>query len=132
MFLKAWRKKKYRTNLNWIFKKIWNFHLKGALRNLRRYLQLFLDNIEPRPKNKNSILEKTVMKFCGLWLSEKWLNMSIILVSLSLRNIYIYIYIFLVWYCLETFASQIAYRKNLPLEVQILKIIFFNLISWTI
>ena len=54
MFLKAEneKQKNHKTNLNWIFKKIWNLDLKGALRNLRRNLHLFLENIEHRTENK--------------------------------------------------------------------------------
>ena len=51
--LKMKNKKNDKTNLNWIFIKIWNLDLKGALRNLRRNLHLFLENIEPRTENKN-------------------------------------------------------------------------------
>ena len=53
MFLKLKMKKKI-IKLTWIeiSIKIWNFDLKGALRNFRRNLHLFLENIEPRTENK--------------------------------------------------------------------------------
>ena len=46
--------------LIWIeFSKIiWNLDLKGALRNMRCNLHLFLGNIEPRTENQNWNLEK--------------------------------------------------------------------------
>ena len=44
--LKIKRKKNYKTNLNWIFKKI-----RKLVLNLRRNLHLFLDNMEPRTEN---------------------------------------------------------------------------------
>ena len=62
MFLKALyeQQKTDKTNLNWILKKILNLDLNGAIRNLRRNLHLFLDNVASRTENKNLGLGKTV------------------------------------------------------------------------
>ena len=66
--------------------------LKGLLRRLRRNLHLFLDNIEPKTENKNKSLVKTVLKIWSLIGQNLKLKlkhkMSIILVSLLLRNIF--------------------------------------------
>ena len=51
--LKQKNKKIIRLILIELSKKIRNLDLKGALLNLRRNLQLFLENIEPRTENKN-------------------------------------------------------------------------------
>ena len=72
-------------------------------------------------------MEKLVCK-CGLWLGKIWLNMSIILVLLSLRNnIFRFFDVFVFW----TFFSKSFYEPIQPLfdrsETRIAKQFFLNL-----
>ena len=67
-------------------------------------LQFTPDNMEPRTENKNLVLGNTVLKIWSLiW--QKMNNMSIILVSLLLRNIISFFFFF------ELFFKVILWTK---------------------
>ena len=75
-----------------------------------RNLHLFLENIKPITKTKNCNLWKNVLKMWSL-IGKIWLNMSIILVLLSLRNnIFRFFDVFVFW----TFFSKSCYGPIQP------------------
>ena len=75
---------------------------------MRRNLHWFLENIESRTENQHYKQKKKLFWKCGLWFCKIRINMSIILVFLSLRN---YIFSFFIFMFFELFFKVILYAN---------------------